>query len=125
MGESYLTIENQGKEAVMANKIILILALAAYTVYYYSSWLRNITFLWWAGILALAIVFNIVLNLIIARKWQAKLGYRLWYFAVILMALLVGGCVIEVVWPGWRLGGGLLFVAAVFSWVLMIVRVFC
>jgi len=109
----------------MANKIILILALAAYTVYYYSSWLRNITFLWWAGILALAIVFNIVLNLIIARKWQAKLGYRLWYFAVILMALLVGGCVIEVVWPGWRLGGGLLFVAAVFSWVLMIVRVFC
>jgi len=101
------------------------MALLAYVVYHFSSRLRDVSLLWWVGILALAIIFNIVLNLIVAYRWHAKLGYQLWYFAGILMAILIGGGFIEYRWPGWQLGGGLLFVTAVFSWVLMIVRVFC
>lgn len=106
----------------MAGKIILIFAAAAFLVYAYTPWLKDVSFGWWAGIFFLAIAFNIVTHLIEAARMHAVIERQFWINAQVLIGVLIVGCMIAINWPSSRLGGGILFVFAVVSWVGMIAR---
>lgn len=101
---------------------IIISAGAAFVIYSFTSWLKGVSFWYFAGIFALAIVVNIIIHLIAASRLRAVIERQFWTHAEVLLAVLIIGCVIAINWPESRLGGGILFIFAVVSWVGMLIR---
>lgn len=102
--------------------IILGSAVVAFVIYSYTSWLKGISFWYWAAAFAAAVIFNIVIGLWTAAKLGRVLEKEFWRNALVLLLVLAIGCSIAIYWPHSRLGGGILFIFAVVSWVTMAAR---
>jgi hypothetical protein len=106
----------------MGGAIVIVGAVAAALVIYCFTWLRSISFLYFALAFGGVIVFNILINWIRVARQGGRLEKKVWNNAGVLFLILLIGCAIALIWPKSGLGGGILFILAVLGGTAMLVR---
>jgi glucan phosphoethanolaminetransferase (alkaline phosphatase superfamily) len=108
----------------MGGAIVIVGAVAAALVIYCFTWLRSISFLYFALAFGGVIVFNIVITWIKVTRHCVDLKKKVWNDAGVLFLVLIIACAIAITWPNSGFGGGILFIMAVLGWTAMLVRKF-